>query len=41
MAKLPGRPRTMRGVVVALGSSVVLVAVVLALVYFLLFPTSS
>jgi hypothetical protein len=42
MLKLPGRPRTKRGTVFAIGGSLVVFAVVaLALVYFLLFPTSS
>jgi hypothetical protein len=42
MVKLPGRPRTKRGTVFAIGASLVLVVVAaLALVYFLLFPTSS
>ena len=42
MLKLPGRPRTKRGTVLAIGGSLVVFAVVaLALVYFLLFPTSS
>src|SRR3981081_4588397 len=42
MVRLPGRPRTRRGAVLAIGGSVVVLAVgALALVYFLLFPTSS
>jgi YceI-like protein len=42
MVRLPWRPKTTRGAVLTIGGSVVVLAVVaLALVYFLLFPTSS
>jgi hypothetical protein len=42
MVKLPGLPKTKRGTVLTIGGSLVVVAVVaLALVYFVLFPTSS
>jgi polyisoprenoid-binding protein YceI len=40
--RLPGRPKTTRGALLALGGSLLVVAVVaFALVYFVLFPTSS
>lgn len=42
MANLPGRPKTKRGVALAIGGGLVALAVVaFALVYFVLFPTSS
>ena len=42
LSRLPGRPKTKRGVLCSLGGSLVVVAVVaFALVYFVLFPTSS
>lgn len=42
MTSLPGRPKTKRGAVLAIGGSiVVLVSVAFALVYFVIFPTSS
>jgi polyisoprenoid-binding protein YceI len=42
MAKLPGRPKTKRGAVLSVGGGIVVLAVVVfALVYFVLFPTSS
>jgi hypothetical protein len=42
MAKLPRRPTTKRGAVLALGGGIVVLAVIaLALVYFVIFPTSS